>query len=355
MEGKQGGTAVHQRDEIANPLGRTLPGCLEIALIVMLCMVSAELAPLVLSLQVLPSFTNVGGNLDNSVSLNDIHVSVQTPPQVYMNHLFTVTASISAPQPLTSLTGSGGNVIYAYGRTGSLADILRPPASFTGSYALCLIVDMHFDNDSAFDIETTSAPGNNTFQEFTVVPDVTTAQTAEWTVTPRGTVFLGTVHEVHVRVWFDAERTCGTASLLGEMFYLESSSQNPFPPPAKFTVVNADLAVAVVAATTAASVAWAAGFFEGVPRRPRARRKQDASENVPQRRAAKRIWLIVVVPRVALLSIGMVLITLGTSPAIYSLGPDAALVSFYGGIVMALLGIVLLARGVRRIRLADSA
>jgi hypothetical protein len=289
------------------------------------------------------------------VSLNDIHVSVQTPPEVYMNLPFTVTASISAPQPLTSLTGGGGNVIYAYARSGSLADILRPPASFTGSYALCLIVDMHFDNDSAFDIETTSAPGNNTFQEFTVVPDVTTAQTAEWTVTPRGTVFLGSVHEVHVRVWFDAETTCGTASLLGEMFYLESSSQNPFPPPVKFTVVNDDLAVAVVAATTAASVAWAAGFFEGVPRRRRARRKQDASENVTQQRAAKRSWLIVVVPRVALLSMGMVLITLGTSPAVYALVPDATLVFFYGGLVMALLGIVLLARGVRRIRLADSA
>ena len=344
---------MHQRDEKANPLGQTrlLPGCLEIAIIVTLGIGCVVVALLVLSPQILPQFNHLNYNLDNSVSLNDIQVSVQTAPEAYVNHPFTVTASISAPQPLTALTGSGENVLNGSpgGTGGSLADILRPPASFTGSYALCLIVDLHFDNfdDSAFDLSKYPTP-YTTEQEFTLVPDVTRAQTAEWTVTPRETLGVETIHDAQVRVWFDAETTCrlGTPSLLGERFYLFSNPQNPLPPSARVTVVNEDLQTLAVAAV--------ASFFVWLLWPPRVRRRQGASENVTHRRAAKRIWLIVVVPRAALLCMGMVFITLSTSPAVYALGPGAALVSFYGGMVMALVGVVLLAREVRRLRFASS-
>lgn len=210
-------------------------------------------------------------------------------------------------------------------------------------------MDLHFDNfnDSAFDLSRYPTP-YMTEQEFTLVPDVTTAVTAEWTVTPRETFSFETIHDAQVRVWFDAETTCrlGTPSLLGERFYLFTSSQNPLPPQAQVTVVNEDLQTLAVAAV--------AGFFVWLLWPPRARRRQGASENVNQGRAAKRIWLIVVVPRAALLCMGMVFITLSTSPAVYALGPDAALVSFYGGMVMALVGGVLLARVVRRLRFASS-
>jgi hypothetical protein len=342
---------MNQRDEKAHPLGRTrlLPGYLEIALIVILCIGSVNVAQLLLSSQIAPLFTHLNYNLDNNVTLDNIHVSVQTPPEVYVNHPFTVTASISASQPLTALSGSGENVLNGPpgGTGGSLADILRPPASFTGSYALCLIVDLHFDDDSAFDFSKYPTP-YTTEQEFTLVPDVTRAETIEWTVTPRETFGFETVQEARVRVWFDAETTCrlGTPSLLGEMFYLFSSPQNPLPPSTKVTVVNEDLQTLAVAAV--------AGFFAWLLWPPRARRRQGASKTDIQRRAAKRLWLIVVVPRAALLCMGMLFITLSTSPAVYSLGPVAALAFFYGGMVMALVGSVLLAREVRRLRFASS-
>jgi hypothetical protein len=189
-------------------------------------------------------FQNITMNLDSSVDLSDIHVSVHTAPEVDVHHPFTVMASISSLHPLTSLSGSGQDL----GRDPStfqaerLDDILRPPAASTGSYALCLIVDLRLDDDSAFDLEKYSTP-YNTEQEFTLVPDVTTAQTAQWTVTPRDTFGVETApHEAKVRVWFDAETTCrvGTPSLLDDWFFLSSSS--PYvEQPAKFTVVNDDL------------------------------------------------------------------------------------------------------------------
>jgi hypothetical protein len=317
-----------------------------------------------------PLFKDISANLDSYVDLSDIHVSVHTLPEVYVHHPFTVMASISSLHPLTSLSGSG----YDLGRDPSpfqaerLDQTLRPRAS-TGSYALCLIVDLRFDDDAAFDLEKYSTP-HNTEQIFTLVPDVTTAQIAQWTVTPRDTFGFETVaHKATVRVAFDAETTCrvGAPSLLDDAFYLVSGSPNALAP-AKFTVVNDDLrqqraitahlqpmAVAAVAAVTTASVAWAAGVFAWVRRRRRARRKQGASENVTHRRTATRSWFSVVVRGVALLSIGMVLITLGPSTVVSYLGTDATLGSFFGGIVVACVGIVFLARGVRRSRLAYSA
>jgi hypothetical protein len=310
-------------------------------------------------------FKNINAGLDSYVDLTDIDVSVQTPPEVNVHHPFTVVVSISSLHPLLSLIGVGHSVGFG-GGAGSLDEILRPPAS-TGSYSLCLIVDLHFDDDSAFDLGKYSTP-YSTEQQFTLVPDVTTAQTVQWTVTPRDTFGFETVaHEATVRVWFDAETTCrvGTPSLLGDAFYL--SSQN-VALPAKFTVVNEDLrllraitthlqpiAVAAVSVVTLASVGWAAGFFEWVRMRRRARRQQGASENVTQRSAAARSWFLVVVRGVALLSIGMVLITLGPSTVVYYLGTDFTLVSFFGGMVVAFMGMGVLAIGVRRIRLAYSA
>jgi hypothetical protein len=308
-------------------------------------------------------FQNIPMNLDSSVDLNDIQVSVHTPPEVQVNHPFTVTATIASQSPLSSLSG-GGTV----GR-GRLDEILRPTAANTGSYALCLIVQIRLDDTSAFGLANTSGPFMHE-QEFTVVPDVTTAQTAQWTVIPQDTFGVETIpHDVTVGVWFDAETTCslGTPSLLGDDYYLVQSSPNDLPP-AQFTVVNDDLrqqraitahlqplAVAAVAVVTTASVGWAAGFFGWLPRRLGARRTQGASENVTQRRAAKRSWFTVVVHGGALLSIGLVLIALGPSTVVYYLGTAATLGSFFGGMVMAFVGIVFLAIGVRRIRFADSA
>ena len=54
-----------------------------------------------------PIFQDVPLNLDSYVDLTDLHVSVHTAPEVYVNHPFTVTATISALHPLTSLSGSG--------------------------------------------------------------------------------------------------------------------------------------------------------------------------------------------------------------------------------------------------------
>jgi hypothetical protein len=316
-------------------------------------------------------FQNITMNLDSSVDLPDLHVSVHTEPDVHMHHPFTVMASISSLHPLSSLSGSGEDIIRnSHYQAERLDDILRPPAASTGSYALCLIVQLRLDDPSAFDLDNISAPFIYE-QEFTVVPDMTTAQTAHWTVTPRDTSGVETVpHDATVGVWFDAQTTCrlGTSSLLGDAFFLSSSS--PYvEQPAKFTVVNDDLrqqraitahlqplAVAAVAAGTTASVGWAAGVFEWVLRRRSARRKQGASENGTDRRAPTRSWFIqFVVPGGALLSIGLVLITLGPSTLVYALGTDATLVSFIGGIVVACVGIVVLARGVRRIRVAYSA
>jgi hypothetical protein len=56
-----------------------------------------------------PIVPNIPMNLDNYVNLPDVQVSVQTPPEVYVNRPFTLTASIAAPQALTSLSGSGAN------------------------------------------------------------------------------------------------------------------------------------------------------------------------------------------------------------------------------------------------------
>lgn len=311
-------------------------------------------------------FGNISMNLDSSVDCNAIHVNVHTAPAVNVNRPFTVTASISSQDPLTSLTGNA----YDLGQTSPnhqaerLDEILRPPPSYTGSYALCLIVQLRLDATSAFEVDTTLE------REFTLVPDVTTAQTAQWTVLPRDTFGLETVpHEATVGVWFDAEPTCrlGTPSLLDDWFYLVSSSHNVVLP-ATFTVVNEDLrqqraitahlqpiAMAAVPVVTIASVGWAAGFFEWLLGRRRARRKQGASEKVTHRSVATRSWFSVMAPGAALLTIGMLLITLGPSAVVYDLGTDAALVSFFGGLVVAFVGIVFLARGVRRIRSAYSA
>lgn len=333
-----------------------------------------------------PIFQDIPLNLDNYVDLPDLHVSVHTPPEVYVNRPFTVTATIASQYPLTSLSGSGEDLgLPGPFQAERLDDILSPPAS-PGSYALCLIVDLHFDDDSAFDLHKYSTPFT-TEQEFTLVPDVTTAQTVQWTVTPGDTLGAKTVaHEAKIRVWFDAETTCkvGTPSLLGDWFYLVSSSPN-VALSTKFTVVNDELgqeraimahlqplAVAAVAAGTTASVVWAAGVFEWVLmplrrlRRRGARRKhgtQGASEQRIQqgiqqgipRSAAQRSWVSLVVRGGALLSSGLVLITLGPSALVYILGANLTLVSFFGGIVMACGGIVFLALGVRRIRVASSA
>jgi hypothetical protein len=317
-------------------------------------------------------FHNVTMNLDSYVGLDDSHVNVQTVPEVNVNHPFTVTAMIASRHPLSSLSGSGYDVSLSSPNVGgTLAEILRPPASYTGSYSLCLIVDLHLDDDSAFELDNIPAPFN-TEQEFTVVPDVTAAQSARWTFMPRDTFGFETVsHAARARVWFDAETTCrlGNPSLLGDWFYLGGSSRSVVLS-TTFTVVNEDLrqqraimahfqpiAVAAVAAMTTASVGWAAGFFGWVRRRRKARGKQGASENVTHRSAAKRIWLSDDIlpffgPGGALLGIGMWLITLGPSTVVYYLGVNATLGSFFGGIVVALVGIWFLASGVRRIRLA---
>lgn len=130
-------------------------------------------------------FQNISMNLDSSVDLPDMHVSVHTVPEVDVNHPFTVMVSISSRYPLTSLSGSGQDVTRASSfQAERLDDILRPPGASTGSYALCLVVDLRLDDDSAFNLEKYSTPFN-TEQEFTLVPGVTTAQTAQWTVTPR--------------------------------------------------------------------------------------------------------------------------------------------------------------------------
>jgi Flp pilus assembly pilin Flp len=345
-------------------------GTVEYALIIALVVVVVIATLIVLGPQTASIFQNISMNLDSYVDLPDLHLSVQTAPEVHVNQPFTVTATIASPHPLTSLVGIGHNVgLSAPYPAESLGDILRPPAASTGSYALCLMVDLRLDDDSAFDLERYSTMWN-TEQEFTLVPGVTTAQTAQWTVSPRDTFGVETVpHQARVRVWFDAETTCalGTPSLLGDSFFLSSSS--PYvEQPATFTVVNDDLrqqraitahlqplAVAAVSAGTTASVGWAAGVFAWLLRHRRARRKHGASEQGTDRHAANRLWFYVVVLGGALVGIGMVLITLGPAKAAYFLGTDATLGSFYGGMVVACVGIVVLASGVRRIRFAYSA
>jgi hypothetical protein len=170
-------------------------------------------------------------------------------------------------------------------------------------------------------------------------------------------------------VWFDAETTCrvGTRSLLDDWFYVSNVSWYVEPPPT-FTVVNDELrqqraltahlqplAVATMAAGTTSSVGWATGFFAWVFRRSTTRRKQGASEQGTDRRVPHRLWFKFAVLGGALLSIGMGLITLGPSTLAYALGTDATLGSFCGGIVVACMGIVVLASGVRRIRFTYSA
>jgi hypothetical protein len=189
---------------------------------------------------------------------------------------------------------------------------------------------------------------------------VTAAQTAQWTLTPSDTLGFETVpHTLFVIFRVDARTTChpGTLSLLGDWFNLTGLQA------VKFTVVNDDLrqeraitarlqppAVAAVAAGTAASVAWAAGLFEWLFRRRSASRKPGASENGTHRPAAQRRWDSFVVRGGALVSIGIVLITLGPSTLVYALSANVTLVSFFGGFVMACVGIWLLAIGVRRTR-----
>lgn len=314
-----------------------------------------------------PIVKNIPYNLDSAVGLGDLNYSLHMAPEVYVNHPFTVTESVSSQSPLSSLSGSvqsfSSNTTYPAER---LDQILRPPASYTGSYSMCMDVQLQLDDPSAFDVAPVTGE-----QDFTVVPGVTTAQTAHWTVTPHDTFGVETVpHQATVRVIFDAQTTCssGAPSLLGGRYdgWLNLAGR----PQTTFTVVNdalrqeraitahlQPLAVAAVAAGTTASVTWAAGLFAWLLRRPSARRKQGASENRTPRRAAKQIWflddvLLPVVPGVALLSLGMGLITLGPSTLVYSLGTSPTLGSFFGGMVVACVGIRSLARGVRRIRAA---
>jgi hypothetical protein len=307
-------------------------------------------------------------DMDNLMYLNDIDVSVHIPPEVTVHQPFTVTAIISSRYPLTSLTGS---VVSppSPNPAGTLDQIVRPSASYyTGPYALCLNVQLRLDDPPAFDLPSADE------QEFMLVPGVTTVQTAQWTLIPRDPFGVETVaHQATVGVWFDAKTTCslGTPRLVEAFGLLYSHSQNSAPP-VQFTVVNASLrqqkaitahlqpfAVAAVAAGTIASVGWAAGFFAWLRRRLSTRKKHGASENGTPRSAAKRSWfvddvLLFVGPRVALVSLGMVLITLGPSTVAYYVGTEAMLGSVYGGMVVACVGIVVLARAVRRLRVAYS-
>jgi hypothetical protein len=348
-------------------------GTVEYALIIALVVVVVIAATLILlgpQTASIFSIKNIPMNLDNYVDLPDLHLSVQTAPEVQVHQPFTVTATIASGSPLTSLSGSGAN---NFGDTPfqaeRLDDILRPPAASTEWYSLCLIMDLHFDDDAAFDLSRYSTPWN-TEQEFTLVPDVTSAQTVQWTVTPRDTFGVETVsHQARLRVWFDAETICkvGTPSLLGDSFYVSNVSWYVEPPPT-FAVVNDELrqqrataahlqplAVATVAAGTTSSVGWATGFFAWVFRRRSARSKQGAGEQGTDRRAPNRLWFKFAVLGGALVSVGMGLITLGPSTLAYALGTDATLGSFCGGIVVACVGIVVLASGVRRLRFAYSA
>jgi hypothetical protein len=136
-----------------------------------------------------------------------------------VSHPFTVTASIASSQPLTSLTADGGQDLGSSSpiQGESLDDILCPP--HTQSYSLYLIVDLHFDDDAAFDLSKYSG-SYSTEQEFTLVRDVTTAETAHWTVTPQDTLGSERVpRDARLRVWFDAETTrrVGTVSLLDDV------------------------------------------------------------------------------------------------------------------------------------------
>ncbi len=313
-------------------------------------------------------FQNISYNLDSSVDLGDINYSFHMAPEVQVNQPFTVTESIVSPSPLSSLTASVQSYSSGTSYPAERLDQILHPASYTGSYSMCLDVQLQLDDPSAFDVDPVTGE-----QEFTVVPDVTTTQTAHWTVTPHDTFGVETVpHQATVRVILDAQTTCspGVPSLLGDRYggFLNLAGR----PQTEFTVVNdalrqeraiaahlQPLAVAAVAAGTTASVAWAAGFFAWVRRRLGVRRKQDASEDGTQRRGAKRLrFFDDILPSIGLggvlVSLGMGLITLGPSTAIYFLGNVATLGSIYVGMAVACAGSVVLARGVRRRRAASS-
>jgi Flp pilus assembly pilin Flp len=136
-------------------------GPVEYALIIALVVVVVIATLILLGPQTASIFKNISMNLDSYVNLPDLHLTVQTAPEVHVHQPFTVTATIASGSPLTSLSGSGQDVGQAAPfQAERLDEILRPPAASTGSYSLCLIMDLHFDDDAAFELSRYSTPWN---------------------------------------------------------------------------------------------------------------------------------------------------------------------------------------------------
>ena len=301
----------------------------------------------------------------NGLDIYDIDVNVHTVPQINLQQAFTVSAIVSSLYPFSELYGVPTNPSPS-SRSSALAELLRP-TSYTGKYALCMIVSLQVDDPSAFAINDAATPE---FQEFTLIPGVTTSQTVNWSVTPVDNFGAASVeHALSVDVAFDSQVSCQIAdsSLLRQYgspltYHLVSSSHNTVIF-GQTTVVDQDLVtqaafvndlrtiVGITIPTLLTSIllgmlGWMTGFFLEIRKRligyAKSARNQTFADPIHRRRKQPRQGTITSIS-IVLVIIGV--LAMGGGLLLIFFGPSTTF-SFFSSIAVALIGMALIVGGV---------
>jgi hypothetical protein len=230
-----------------------------------------------------------------------------------------------------------------------------------------MIVSLQVDDPSAFAV---GQPGSPEFQEFTLIPGVTSSQTVTWSVTPTDTFGAASVtHALSVDVAFDSQLSCQivNSSLLRQYaapltYHLVGTPHNTviFT---QTTIVNPELTreavfvdglrsvVGIALPTLLSSIllgmlGWMTGFFLEVRRRllgrAAARRHQAAPIPGIRRQKAPRSGSAAVSSTI-LVIIGI--FAMGGGLLVIFFGPSTTL-SFFTSIAVALIGMALIIGGV---------
>jgi hypothetical protein len=217
----------------------------------------------------------------NELDVYDINVQVHTIPQVDMNQSFKVIVTISSLYPIASLTGVFTDPSHR-GLSGTLEELLRPPASYRSKkYGLCIDVAFAPDDPTMFTVDEKTTP---TIQELPLVPDMSQVQISSpkrlmvtWNVMALDPGVDQASENIGADIAFTSEPACGDnqVPLLGTSYHLVKSAYNVVKS-TTIQVINPELtrekglvdilkwvALTAIPLLLAAFFAWIFGLFPG--------------------------------------------------------------------------------------------